>query len=135
VTSTAALVAGLRARGVALEPRGHKLVIRPAGLVTPEEREELRRRKGAVLALLTVPPAAYRLLDAHAADELLGEHPDDGDLAGLALDVYQAVQELRAEIITGAIRPGLRLIRGRPLGDMVNLATVARLLDEWEARR
>jgi hypothetical protein len=51
------LVARLRARGVALEPDGSTLVIRPAAAVQPDEVEALRQHKVEVLALLRRPNA------------------------------------------------------------------------------
>lgn len=51
--TAATLVSRLRARGVALEPDGGYLVVRPARAVTPDEVEALRRLKPDVLAILT----------------------------------------------------------------------------------
>src|SRR5262245_8494310 len=52
MTSAAALITRLQRRGVTLEPRGHKLAVRPTSLVTSDELEELRRQKAEVLRLL-----------------------------------------------------------------------------------
>lgn len=51
-TSAQALVDELRARGVALAPRGDKLAITPASAVPAELKERLRALKPEVMALL-----------------------------------------------------------------------------------
>jgi hypothetical protein len=55
VTAAVELVARLRARGVALEPEGTALVIRPASAVRPDEVEALRHLKAEIMTLLTAP--------------------------------------------------------------------------------
>lgn len=52
MTAAVELLATLRARGVALEPRGDRLRVRPASVVAPEELDALRRHKAELLALL-----------------------------------------------------------------------------------
>jgi hypothetical protein len=139
MTTAAALVADLRARGVALETRGDKLVIRPTRLVTPEELEELRQRKAEVLALLarpapTAPAWTPPALHPATVAEVLGPEPDPAELLAVQHDVAAAVAGLRFEMQSGRVRPWLRVVRGRPLADWLPLETVARLLGEWEGR-
>jgi pyochelin synthetase len=53
-----ALLDKLRSRGVEVFTDGHRVGVRPAGALTDDEREALRRHKADVLALLTAPPPA-----------------------------------------------------------------------------
>lgn len=48
-----ALVARLRARGIALEPDGVYLLVHPASAVLPDEVDALRQHKPEILVLLT----------------------------------------------------------------------------------
>jgi TubC N-terminal docking domain len=132
VTPAAALVANLRSRGVTLEPRGDKLRVVPASAVTPEEVDALRQHKAEVLALLA--PARSLAVDPETVREVLGPHPDLHDLAILELDVLTVVRRLEQEIATGTITSGLRLIRGRPLGDWLGMTQLARLMGTLDTR-
>lgn len=146
--NAAALVADLRARGVTLRPDGDRLRVRPAEALTPQELETLRRHKAEVLALLapgveprSAAPAsgpgvprvdlARLALDPETVREALGDAPDPHGLAGIRLALLVAVGELEAEIDSGAIAPGPRLVCGRPLADWLDLDDLARLLRAW----
>lgn len=77
------------------------------------------------------PSAAARgapALDPVTVHEVLGSRPDPHELACLHFDVLAAVRRLEEEIATGSVMPGVRLVRGRPLADWLDLADVARLL-------
>jgi hypothetical protein len=124
--TAAALVAELRARGVTLRPEGGALKVRPVSKLTPDELKALRQHKAEVLALLA--KVATLELDPSTVREALGDQPDPHDVAALQHDVAEAVHALEAEIATGALRPGVRLVRGRPLADWLPLDEVARLL-------
>ena len=65
------------------------------------------------------------------------EHPvpDPHDLAILRFDVAEAVAQLEAELRAGAVEPRVRLVRGRPLADWLDLDDVARLLRAGRGRR
>lgn len=130
-----ALLADLEGRGVRFEPRGDRLhVSAPRGVVTPADRARLAEAKAEILALLrdrspSTPRATYRVrLDPATVREVCGPQPDPHDLGALRLDVMAAVVALEAEIQSGVIAPGVRLVRGRPLADWLNLDDVARLL-------
>jgi hypothetical protein len=132
VSPAAALVARLRARGVALEPDGGTLVVRPADRVRPEEVVALKRLKPEVLALLRSAPAnaagrwSLPALDPTTLRDALGPTPDALDVAILRFDVLTAVLELEGGIATGMLPPR-RLVRGRPLADWLSLDDVAAL--------
>jgi TubC N-terminal docking domain len=57
VSDVAGLVGTLRDRGVTLKPDGDLLRIRPASMVSPDEKAALRVHKAEVLALLRSDPA------------------------------------------------------------------------------
>ena len=57
MTDVAELVGTLRTRGVTLRPDGDLLRIRPASMVSPDEKAALRVHKAEVLALLRPDPA------------------------------------------------------------------------------
>lgn len=132
----AALVATLRARGVTLRPDGDRLRVRPAEALAPGELEALRRHKTEVLSLLTAPPADAGLpaLDPVAVRGALGDHPNPHVLACLAWDVHDALRALEQEIRSGDGVPETRLVHGRPLGDWLDLAEVARIFRLWRER-
>jgi hypothetical protein len=125
------LIARLRDRGITLEPDGGTLVVRPAAAVRPDEIEALKHNKAEVLALLSGPARVWVDLAPATIREVLGSEPAEHDVAMLRFDVVIAVRQLEAEIVTGTI--GLRplLVHGRPLGDWLDLADVARLLRLW----
>ena len=123
----ASLVEALRARGVQLVTDGRRIGITPAQSVTPEERAALRRHKGEILALLGAPPELPRL-DPETVREVLGERPDPNVVVGVSWHVLDTLRALEAEIVSGCIAPGRRLVYGRPLGDWLNLDDIARLL-------
>jgi len=128
MTPAVELLARLRARGVVLEPDGGILVVRPAGAVQPQEVAALRRHKAEVLAMLRGrwwPSIALNLV---TVGEVLGPTPDEHALACLHLDVLGAVRQLEREVAADSIRPTPLLVRGRPLGDLLDLGDVARLL-------
>jgi TubC N-terminal docking domain len=76
------LVTRLRARGIALEPDGGTLVVRPAEAVQPEEVEALKSAKAEVLALL----ASESRQDMQS--DFVGEVvPPTPDVAGEVLEV------------------------------------------------
>jgi hypothetical protein len=132
-----ALLSELRARGVTLEAHGDRLKIRPSTLVTPGEVERLRALKPEILALLVAQRAAppSRLtLDPTTVREVLGPKPDEHDLGILRLDVLAAVAWLEAEIQTGTIGQHRLLVHGRPLGDWLDLDTIAGLLKLGQRR-
>jgi hypothetical protein len=132
--TAAALVVELRSRGVTLEPRGDKLAVRPVQLVTPEELEALRIRKAEVLALLTVNPWRPPALAPRTVAEVLGPTPDPADLAVVEQHVAAELAGLRFEIQSGRLVSRPRAVWGRPLGDWLDLDTVAALLRGWEGR-
>jgi hypothetical protein len=134
MTAAVELVARLRARGVTLEPDGPTLVVRSATAVPPDEVEALRRHKAEVLALLRAAWPPWVDLNPHAVREALGARPSKDTVASLRRDVLAAVRQLEAEITSGIVGPRQLLVRGRPLGDWLDLAAVARLLREWSAR-
>jgi hypothetical protein len=78
-------------------------------------------------------PASVRL-DPTTVREVLGPKPDEHDVAILRLDVLAAVAWLEAEIQTGMIGQQPLLVRGRPLGDWLNLGTIAGLLKLGQTR-
>ncbi len=124
------LVARLRARGVSLEPDGATLVVRPADAVSPDEVAALKRHKQQVLAVLRRSARPPRLiLNPVAVRETLGPEPDEEALAALRFDVLAAVRQLQAEIQTGDLGSRPLQVRGHPLGDWLDLADVALLLD------
>jgi hypothetical protein len=132
MTSVAALVAALRARGVTLEPRGDKLRVRPVSRLTPNELEALRQYKAEVLALLT--PVSVTL-DIQTVREVLGrEATDPHAVACVRFAVVAALRELEAGIRAGSLPPR-RLVHGRPLADWLDLNSIARLLRAGGARR
>jgi hypothetical protein len=135
VTAAVALVARLRARGVELVPAGDRLRFRPADALTPAELATLRELKREVLTLLTAPPPFLPLLDPDAVRDMLGERPSPHAVAMLAWDVKDALDGLEAEIASGHVAPGIRLVHGRPLADWLDLGDVARLLRAWRDRR
>jgi hypothetical protein len=134
VTTVAALVADLRARGVRLEPRGAGLAVRPVAALTPAELEALRRHKPEVLALLTAPTPTLPRLNPHTVREALGARPAPHAVACVAWNVMDAVRQLEAEIASGVIEQRARRVAGRPLGDWLGLDDVARLLRAWGER-
>jgi hypothetical protein len=137
------LVAELLARGVVLRQDGEALKVKPVSKVTPEELDTLREHKAEVLRLLSAPvatpaaPPARRALrlDPVTVREVLGHDPDPHDLAGLKLDVMQAVARLAREIAAGTLGTRPLLVRDRPLADWLNLDDVARLLRAGKPRR
>jgi hypothetical protein len=127
--TAADLVYKLRARGVEIITDGARVGVRPAGVLTEEERAALRRHKAEVLAMLRAdrcPPSIA--LDGVTVREALGVTPDTHALACLSFDVLAAVRQIEVEIATGAIAPRPLLVRGRPLADWLRLEDVARLL-------
>jgi hypothetical protein len=62
VTDVAELVGTLRTRGVILRPDGDLLRIRPASMVSSDEKAALRVHKAEVLALLRLDPEVGRVL-------------------------------------------------------------------------
>ena len=127
MTPAAVLVESLRARGVELRAVGDRIRYRPASALTPDDLEALRQQKAEVLSLLS-PKMSPLTLDPTTVREVLGDHPNEHNVAILRLDVLAVVRQLEAEIATGSIRPGVRLVRGRPLADWLNLDVIARLL-------
>src|SRR5439155_20563734 len=91
--------------------------------------EHLNGGRGAVPP--PVAPVASRLpwlrLDPVTICEVLGDQPDEHDLAILRFDVVEAVARLEAGIRAGRIPPR-QLVRGRPLTDWLDVAEIARLL-------
>lgn len=73
-------------------------------------------------------------LDPVAVREILGDHPAPEAVQALQAEVGEALARLDAEIRSGQFTPGLRLVRGRPLGDFLPLDEVARLLRAWQCR-
>ena len=128
MTSAVELVAKLRARGIALERDGGTLVVRPADAVRPEEIEALMQHKAAVLALLRFSSPPRIALNLVVMYEAIGPDPDEHSVARLQSDVLNAVQQLELEIATSSIAPRPLLVRGRPLGDWLDLSELARLL-------
>jgi len=127
--SPAALIRKLQKRGVVLRRCGDRLGVRPTGKVTPDELAALRAHKAEILALLTPQPAPPLVLDTTTLREVLGADVDDLHAVGsIKLDVLAAVRWLEAEIATGSIKPGLRLIHGRALAEWLSLDDVARIL-------
>jgi hypothetical protein len=133
--SAVALLVSLRARGVEVFTDGHRVGVRPAGALTKDEREALRRQKRELLELLTSPPRFLPLLDPDALRDMLGERPSPHAVAMLAWDVKDALDGLEAEIASGHVAPGIRLVHGRPLADWLDLGDVARLLALQRDRR
>jgi TubC N-terminal docking domain len=132
----ATLVAELRARGVTLLPDGEALKVRPVSKLIPGELEALRQHKAEVLALLAPERRPQWLrLDPMTLREVLGDRPDPQDVAMLRFDVLDAVSQLKAEIKAGAVAPRLRLVRGHPLCDWLDLAEVAQLLRLFAQRQ
>jgi hypothetical protein len=86
--------------------------------------------KAAVLAL-SAPSRAWVDLAPAAVREAFGTDPDEHQLASLRFDVLAALCRLEAEITMGRIGPAPVVVRGRPLGDWLDLADVARLLRTW----
>lgn len=145
MTSAAALVSALRARGVELRPDGDRLRVRPAEALAPDELAALRARKAEVLRVLArVPPpppspeaAPWRqpALCMETVREVLGaDSADEHAVACVRFDVLAAVTRYEAGVRCGALPPRL-LIRGRPLADWLDLADVARLLVMGGERR
>jgi hypothetical protein len=129
-----ALVATLRGRGVELVPDGDELVVRPASRAA-DLLDDLRRLKPEVLAVLRRPRAPSLVLNPETVREVLDA--DAGDphaVACLRFDVLAVVRKLEEEIATSSLAPGLRLVRGRPLADWLDLDDLARLLCAWGER-
>jgi TubC N-terminal docking domain len=125
--TAAALVESLRARGVHLRVVGDRIRYRPASALTPADLEALKERKVEILRLLAQPAPALTL-DLVTVREVLGGRPDPHDLGILRLDVLAAVRQLEIEIASGAIWPGVRLIRGRPIAAWLSLDDLARIM-------
>jgi hypothetical protein len=139
--TAAVLVETLRARGIHLRAVGDRIRYRPASALTPEDLETLRQQKAEVLKLLlsTTPPPSQPVvaalhLDGAIVREVLGQKPDPHDLAILKLDVMQAVATLKTEVQTGTIGQHPLLVRGRPLGDWLDLDIIAGLLKLGQRR-
>jgi hypothetical protein len=81
-----------------------------------------------------VPPRTWVRLNPATVREVLGARPDPHSLACIRFDVMLAMRQLEAEIASGVIEPRARLVAGRPLGDWLDLADVARLLRAWGER-
>jgi hypothetical protein len=133
--TAASIVAELRARGVTPEARGDNLHVRPTRLVKPEELEALRARKAEILVFLRSLSRAWVDLDPTAVHEAFGEAPNDRDLAILRFDVLAAISRLEVEIATGVYGAAPILVRGRPLGDWLDLGEVAELLRRCRVAR
>lgn len=74
------------------------------------------------------PSAKPPGLDPRTLVDVLGPKPDPHLVACIRFDVWAAVIALEAEMRTGTIAPGIRLVHGRPLADWLDLDTLARLL-------
>jgi hypothetical protein len=62
ITATA-LLDSLQAAGFTLTAEGGKVLVRPAGKLSPEQRQSIRDNKPALLELLAAQEAAQRLID------------------------------------------------------------------------
>jgi hypothetical protein len=127
--TAAALVERLQARGVELRVDGDRLRLRPAGAISADEVEAIKRHKPAILRLLATTTTAPDDpdLDPATVRDTLGASPDPHMLAGIAWDVRDALRELRAGIASGHLPPR-RLVAGRPLADWLTLDVLAALL-------
>ena len=126
--TAAVLLESLRARDINLLTDGQRIGVRPAGALTPDEREALRRDKAEVLRLLTAEPSKPVSLELQTVREVLGPAAADPHaVARLRFDVLAAVRKLQAGIRAGQLPPR-RLVHGRPLADWLPLDTVATLL-------
>jgi hypothetical protein len=150
----ATLVESIRARGIELVTDGRRIGVRPAGVLTGEERQALKRHKAEVIRVLASDPPASSIpdLDARAvcqlfgvslpdisttaranealAEAMLAGKIDPKDVTALHREVWAAVCALEWEISAATLKRTPRLIHGRPLGDWLNLDDVARLLRE-----
>ena len=127
-----ALLAEASAAGLRLEVAGDAIVVRGPKSAEPIVHR-LREAKPAVLALLRSPRPPVLLQRAPALDpatvrEVLGHHYNEHDLGILRLDLLAALRLIELEIENGVINERVRMIRGRPLGDWLDLDEVARLL-------
>jgi hypothetical protein len=122
------LITRLRARGVALEPDGQTLVVRPAHALQPNEVEALRRHKAEVLAFLARPPLA---LDETTLRDVLGPHHGGRAVAEIRNELTAALDEIERGMVTGDLPPR-RVVRGRPLVDWLTIDGVAALLSAWD---
>lgn len=75
-----ALLDQLRARGVKVVTDGRRLGVVPAGSLTPEERDALRRFKPELVRLLTTPEP-LPALDAKTLIEVLGASPTSAEIS------------------------------------------------------
>jgi hypothetical protein len=97
VTPTA-LLELLRARGVEVRTDGQRIGIRPAGVLTPEERDALQRQKAEILAILQAPstalsqatsqPLAPELLDQVSLNRILEMRLDEYVRMGSPLELH-----------------------------------------------
>jgi len=124
----ASLIVNLRARGVTLEVRGDNLHVRPTRLVKPEELQALRARKAEILSFLRSPSRTWVNLDPTAVHEALGAEPNESDLAIVRFDVLAAISRLEIQIATSVLGAAPIQVRGRPLGDWLDLNEVADIL-------
>lgn len=74
-------------------------------------------------------------LDPATVADALGRDAGDPHAVGcLRFDVLAAIRGLEQEIESGEITPGVRLVRGRPLADWLDLDELTRLLRAWDQR-
>jgi len=108
----------LRKRGIILQAAGDRLRFRPRYAVSPEEREALRIHKQDLLAILTDRPGV-RPTPAAAEPAVVC----DPELAA-------ALSILEREIWTGNIGTTPLMVRGQPLGHLLPLDELARILQQ-----
>lgn len=106
--------------------RDNAEAVNPVPASTPSQEAE---------ALALLAPARTLRLDPETVREVLGPKPELHDIACIRFDVLATVRRLETEIQNGVIPPGVRLVRGRPLADWLDLDEVARLLRAWRDGR
>jgi hypothetical protein len=78
-----------------------------------------------------IPPVCTTSLATKAlADAMLTGKVDPADVTRLHHEVWANVNEIDWEIASGTLKRTPRLVQGRPLADLLDLDTLARLLRE-----
>jgi hypothetical protein len=98
--SVAGIVRLLIDAGLTIKPDGEKLIVKPAGNITPPQRDEIRSRKPELLAYLQSSQYLADRLN-YAINEVIGLTDELADLIALAGNHQADLQFARADIERG----------------------------------
>lgn len=129
--SVTTLLAEAQAAGLKVKAEGNKLVIRGPKVAEPLALK-LIEHKVEVLRLLAPEPSPLPVLMVKTVVEVLGPRPTTREIQVLGIEVAEALDRLRQEVVSGQLRGHPLLVRGVPLGALLPVEELARQLRQAE---